>query len=155
MTRARRSRHRPHTAPGRARSAPFPSTSGSGAAVRGSARGGPGPASGGSGSAVAKMSRGSIEIPLRDTDEASRARGGGGAGRGGRSVPGRGQAPLPPVVVPRARGAGVARSRGRRCVCPAAFAAALLCQGLLVFLKQPTDMGRAEELLCKVISPWS
>lgn len=77
---AGRSGRCPHTAPwaGPARSAPFPSTSGSGAAVRGSARGGPGPASGGSGSAVAKMSRGSIEIPLRDTDEVSRARGGAG-----------------------------------------------------------------------------
>lgn len=80
--------YRPRTAPGPGptRSAPFPSTSGSGAAVRGSARGGPGPESGGSGSAVAKMSRGSIEIPLRDTDEASRARGGRAIRAGARAV---------------------------------------------------------------------
>lgn len=43
-------------------------------------------------SGVAIMSRGSIEIPLRDTDEASRGLGGGGAawsrgeGREGRAV---------------------------------------------------------------------
>lgn len=131
--------HRPHTAltpprgrarPAPPRSSPLPSTSGSGAAVRGSARGGPGPASGGAGSAVAKMSRGSIEIPLRDTDEASRARGGGGEGQGGRSVPG---SELPPVVVPRARGASVA---GSPAVCPAAFPPRFGLSGVLVFHRQ-------------------
>lgn len=145
----------PHTAlwAGPLRPAPFPSTSGSGAAVRGSARGGPGPASGGSGSAVAKMSRGSIEIPLRDTDEVSRARGGGREGdpcrgAGGRCCcpwlcPGLGArvslaAPVPgsPVCV---------RPNSRR---------ALVCQGFLVFLRQHIGTGRAADPLCEVISPW-
>lgn len=76
----------------------------------------PRPGCGGSGSAVAEMSRGSIEIPLRDTDEASRAR--GGAGRairprvrpGPRLCPGLGARVAPS---PRAGVTGVAGQRSR------------------------------------------